>query len=107
MKGRDNVKLKFFTTTLLVAVALVGCSEATKDINTEKSSSTNTSSSENETVNIKELVYDFSMKNITNQSAVIFPNQLIVEAGGKDIVYDLSEEDFFVSIAPYINQTHP
>ncbi|MEW8986274.1 MAG: hypothetical protein AB2401_04585 [Bacillus sp. (in: firmicutes)] len=101
------MKLKLFTTTLLVAVALVGCSDTSKENNTEISSSSETSSVENETVNIKELVYDFSMRNITDQSAVIFPNQLIVEAGGKDIVYDLSGEDFFVSIAPYINQTHP
>jgi hypothetical protein len=58
--------------------------------------------------NIKELVQDFSEGNIKNQSASITSQQLIVTDGDKgESAYDLPEDDFFVSIAPYVNETHP
>lgn len=62
--------------------------------------------SENEK-NIKELVEDYSTGKIKDESASITSNQLIVaKSDKKKVIYDLPEEEFFVSIAPYVNQTH-
>lgn len=94
------MKLKLLAIAFLASAALVACSQG----ETEEGSSP----TENNTVNIKEMVYDLSNRNITDKSAVILPNTLIVEdSNGDETVYDISKEDFFVSIAPYINQTHP
>ncbi len=63
---------------------------------------------ENEVQNIKELVQDYSVGNIKNQSASITSHQLIVtESDDNEITYALPDDEFFVSIAPYINETHP
>lgn len=67
-----------------------------------------TSSNENESVDIKQLVNDYSTKSIENEKASITATQLIVtDEDNKETVYDLPEDEFFVSIAPYINDTHP
>jgi hypothetical protein len=92
------MKFKLLAIAVVSSISLAACSsspEPEQEI------------SQKEDVNIKEMVYDFSMRNITDQSAVILQDQLIVEAGGEDIVYDISGEDFFASIAPYISKTHP
>jgi hypothetical protein len=61
-----------------------------------------------ETENIKELVYDYSAGNIEDQSASITSHQLLVtDSDGVELTYDLPEDDFFVSIAPYVDKTHP
>lgn len=101
------MKLKVFVLSMLVAMTLAGCNEASNEASNETSSGAGASSSENENIDIKELVYNLSMRNITDQSAVILQDQLIVEEDGTETIYDLTEEDFFVSIAPYINTTHP
>lgn len=63
---------------------------------------------ENESIDIKSLVKEFSEGTHTDQFAQIFPNQLTVKNSDESIEnYDLSEKDFFVSIAPYVNETHP
>ncbi len=60
------------------------------------------------TENIKELVHDYSVGNIKNQSASITSQQLIVtDSDESEVTYDLPEDEFFVSIAPYVNETHP
>jgi hypothetical protein len=100
------MKFKFWAIALLASVSLVACNEAdtTNESTTPKEKNV---SSEKESVDIKEMVYNFSNRIETDKSAVILPDKLIVEDGGKDTVYDLTNEDFFVSIAPYIEQTHP
>jgi hypothetical protein len=61
-----------------------------------------------ETQNIKELVHDYSVGNIENQSASITSTQLIVtDSDKRKSVYALPDKEFFVSIAPYVNETHP
>src|SRR3954452_10602459 len=61
-----------------------------------------------ETENIKELVHDYSAGNIEDQSASITSHQLLVtDSDGVELTYDLPEDDFFVSIAPYVDKTHP
>lgn len=61
-----------------------------------------------QTENIKELVNDYSTGSKTDASASITPTELIVTNNSdKETRYDISEEDFFVSVAPFISETHP
>ena len=63
---------------------------------------------ESESVNIKQLVSDYSSGNIEDQSASINSTQLIVtKQNNSQLTYALPKDEFFVSIAPYIEQTHP
>lgn len=99
MEERECIymKVKTFVVFLLTILMLAACgAESTPTKNKV------------ETENIKELVNDYSVGNIKNESASITPNQLIVTKSDKsELVYDLGNEDFFVSIAPYENETHP
>ena len=99
------MKLKFLAITILASVSLVACNEADKT-EVETSAPVN-ETQKSEEVNIKELVYNLSNRIVTDKSAVIMQDQLIVQDSTGDSVYDLTNEDFFVSIAPYIEQTHP
>ncbi|KAA9021579.1 hypothetical protein F4V44_16445 [Niallia endozanthoxylica] len=66
------------------------------------------SATEKETSDIKGLVNDFTEGNMKDQSASITSHELIVTNSDQSKeVYNLSEEEFFVSIAPYISNTHP
>ncbi|GAA0134520.1 hypothetical protein YSY43_13600 [Paenibacillus sp. YSY-4.3] len=59
-------------------------------------------------VEIKQLVSDYSNGNIEGQSASINSTQLIVtNQDNSQLIYTLPKDEFFVSIAPYIDQTHP
>lgn len=81
---------------LLIAVFLVACGDKE-----------NTSEG-NGTEDIKELVHEYSVGNISDETASITSEELIVtNSDGEEKVYSLPEDEFFVSIAPYINQTHP
>lgn len=63
---------------------------------------------EQDAKNINELVNDYSAGNIKNESASITSHELIVTASDdSQVTYDLPEDEFFVSIAPYVDQTHP
>lgn len=94
------MKRKTLAVTLLSAIVLAACSGENANVDN--------SAKEIETENVKQLVSDFSLRNITDQTASITSQQLIVtDSEEKESVYDLSGEDFFVSIAPYVNETHP
>lgn len=57
---------------------------------------------------IKELVQYYSAGDFDNVSASITSHELIVtDQNGKEEVYPLPEDEFFVSIAPFYEQTHP
>lgn len=57
---------------------------------------------------IKQLVQDYSLRNITAQSASITSQQLIVTAENSEkSTYDLPDDEFFLSIAPFVENTHP
>ncbi len=59
------------------------------------------------TVDVKQLVEDYSLGKIQSQSASITSHQLIVTNSDKSqVTYDLPDEEFFVSIAPYVTGTH-
>jgi hypothetical protein len=94
------MKAKIFLPILFMSAVLVGCGQA--DSNNEATSK------ETEVVNIKEVVSDYSSNKTTIDTASITSQELIIEkSDGNELAYDLSEEDFFVSIAPYVNETHP
>ncbi|MHA6533599.1 CueP family metal-binding protein [Paenibacillus sp. BAC0078] len=60
-----------------------------------------------DTQSIKQMVSDFSSRSNTAESASISSTQLIVENAGNSSTYDLPADEFFVSIAPYLDKTHP
>lgn len=94
------MRLKIIVITLLALVLLAACN--TNDSNEENLPK------DNEKLDLKELIYDYSTGNKTNETASITSTQLIInDSEEKESVYDLSEEEFFVSIAPFINVTHP
>ncbi|WP_203457105.1 CueP family metal-binding protein [Paenibacillus tepidiphilus] len=58
--------------------------------------------------NIKQLVADYSSHKLAAGSASINSRELIINAGtGGEQSYALPSDEFFVSIAPYIENTHP
>ncbi|WP_157184160.1 CueP family metal-binding protein [Evansella cellulosilytica] len=67
------------------------------------------STTEGEASNIKELVHDYSTGNVGgNEVASITSHELIVtDSDQKETIYDLPADEFFVSIAPYVTETHP
>ena len=57
---------------------------------------------------IKKMVQKYSASKTEDVSASITSHELIVkDEQDKEIIYDLSKEDFFVSIAPFVKDTHP
>ncbi|WP_044478557.1 CueP family metal-binding protein [Paenibacillus antibioticophila] len=57
---------------------------------------------------IKQMVNDFSTDKLSAEGASITSHQLIVTSLDQSkTTYELPKDEFFVSIAPYINETHP
>lgn len=81
----------FLSVTLIVA----GCGN--------DSASNESTSSE---IDVKEFVAELSASNIV-ESASIDDKNLLVEDGGDQDTYELPEDEFFVSAAPYMTYTHP
>lgn len=99
------MKSKILAVTFTVAVVLSACNGGSVS---EENVSKESTSQENQTQDIKKLVNDYSVGNITAESASITSHQLIVtDSDGSETEYDLPENDFFISVAPYENQTHP
>jgi hypothetical protein len=91
------MKLKAIVAMGLLSVFLVACS----------SGGNNNSSNVKEVENIKELVYDYSSGNLSSPSVKATADQLIVTNDDQSTdIYHLPKDEFYVSIAPYINQTH-
>ncbi|PIC96818.1 hypothetical protein CSV69_04700 [Sporosarcina sp. P26b] len=91
------MKMKLIAVLLLITALSVGCSN-------EKA---NTETQEPE-VDIKELVNDYTVRNAVAASASITSSELIVTDDDKNVTtYDLPEDEFFVSIAPFVDSTHP
>lgn len=79
---------------LLLIILLSACNDSTQEIEGEK--------------NIKEMVYEYSVNSIDGVNASITSQELIVtESDNEKTTYNLPEDEFFVSIAPFINTTHP
>ncbi|OKP96270.1 CueP family metal-binding protein [Paenibacillus sp. P46E] len=63
---------------------------------------------EMDTPSFKEMVQSYSMRTAQAESASISSTQLIVkESETKSTTYRLPADEFFVSIAPYVEKTHP
>lgn len=110
------MKMKFLTVLFLISIiTLTGCvndnttTESKNNIvEKENTAIDNSDTSVNQTSDIKTLVNDYSSRNKTAQRASISSTTLTVtEEDGTESVIDVSKEDFFVSIAPYIENTHP
>ncbi len=94
------MKRIIFGLTLLASIVLAACSagNTNEDISSEKG----------ETENIKELVNEYSVGKLKDQTASITSKELIVtDSDENKLTYDLPADEFFVSIAPYVNETHP
>ncbi|GIO25437.1 CueP family metal-binding protein [Ornithinibacillus bavariensis] len=82
-------------TSILLFAILAACSDSTS----------NEDGSQND---IKKLVNDYSVGNYENVNASITSTELIVtDKEEKKTTYALPENEFFVSIAPFENETHP
>lgn len=92
IKYQGGIWMKKYLMPVLMGVIfiLTGCSD---------------DSASNES-NIKEMVSELSASNIV-ESASINDKTLIVKDSGDENVYTLPDDEFFVSIAPYISYTHP
>jgi len=64
-------------------------------------------SDEEGTQDIKEKVHQYSVDHFDNVTASITSHELIVTENNTENTYELPGEEFFVSIAPFINETHP
>src|SRR5699024_11273577 len=54
------------------------------------------------------LVHDYTVGNVEAASASITSTELVVtDENQNETTYDLPEDEFFVSIAPFLNETHP
>ncbi|GAE94993.1 hypothetical protein JCM21714_4196 [Gracilibacillus boraciitolerans JCM 21714] len=69
--------------------------------------STDSDQNELSTQELKDLVHDYSTDKKTAEAASISSSNLVITEEGKEVTYDLSKNDFFVSIAPYEMATHP
>ncbi|QKY69322.1 CueP family metal-binding protein [Lentibacillus sp. CBA3610] len=79
---------------LLLIFIVAACGEGTQN--------------EKEAQNIKEMVEEYSTSESDDISASITSHELIVtDSESNETSYELPEDEFFVSIAPYANQTHP
>lgn len=66
----------------------------------------NQESNEAGSQNIKEKVHAYSVGTFEDTSASITSHELIVTQNGNKTSYDLPEDEFFVSIAPFMETTH-
>ncbi|MFD1926942.1 CueP family metal-binding protein [Sporosarcina siberiensis] len=92
------MRLKAILILVFISALLVGCS----------SGNDNNEAANMNTTEIKKLVNDFTVRNVMAKSASITSSELIVTEENDEVTtYDLPEDEFFVSIAPFINATHP
>ena len=92
------MRLKWISLVGFMLVVLVGCSSESGNKEAENANATD----------IKQLVQDYTVGNVEAASASITSSELIVtDENEKVVTYELPEEEFFVSIAPFINETHP
>lgn len=81
-----------FLAVLLISI-MAACNNETSESNQEK--------------DIKEMVHDYSVGDFEDITASITSHELIVtDQNNKETTYDLPEDEFFVSIAPFETTTH-
>lgn len=96
--GSEEMKLKMIGILLFVLALIAGCGSENGNNEVETASATD----------IKKLVQDYTVGNAEATSASITSSELIVtDENQKVTTYNLPDNEFFVSIAPFINETHP
>ena len=81
---------------MLLTVVLIGCSNE------------NAKDEVMDTSDIKKIVNDYTVRNTVAASASITSSELVVTEENNEVTtYKLPDDEFFVSIAPFINATHP
>lgn len=93
------MKFRVLLVALFAVLVLGACSN--------DSSKPNDDAKGKDGIDIKEMVQGYSTDSLQAESASITSSQLIVKKDGGEEVYDLPKDEFFVSIAPYVNTTHP
>nr|WP_245411502.1 hypothetical protein [Alkalicoccus urumqiensis] len=90
--------MKQFLLLISAAAALVltGCSGNTTEENSAGSAD-----------DIKQLVEAFSLQTAEAETASISSETLTVQDSSGTTEHELPEDEFFVSIAPFVNETHP
>ncbi|NEU31329.1 hypothetical protein GN156_11135 [bacterium LRH843] len=79
---------------LLLSLVFVACSNDSTHISDVK--------------DIKEKVHEYSVGSFEDDvNASITSHELIVTDKGKETTFDLPSDEFFVSIAPFVETTHP
>lgn len=78
---------------LFILFVFTGCAKYSEDTELE--------------IDIKELVKYYSSNHLNDETASITADYLYVQNKNGEKSYKLPEDEFFVSIAPYIEQTHP
>jgi hypothetical protein len=78
--------------TMSCMIGLIGCSNEETSLSDEE---------------VKTMIHEYSTDQLEATSASVNANQLIVEKDNETMAYDLPEEEFFLSIAPFQNATHP
>ncbi len=90
------MKLKMIGLLMLLTVVLIGCSNE------------NAKDEVMDTSDIKKIVNDYTVRNTVAASASITSSELVVTEENNEVTtYKLPDDEFFVSIAPFINATHP
>nr|WP_043929886.1 hypothetical protein [Bacillus sp. EB01] len=98
------MKLKVFTVALFLGIILAGCSEDSTKV---ENSANETAANQSETPAVQELIADISSGKTEVEAASITSDQLIIKGtDGTETVHELPADQFFVSIAPYVSQTH-
>ncbi|MHA6258648.1 CueP family metal-binding protein [Sporosarcina sp. CAU 1771] len=77
---------------VLLSLVLVGCNN---EVNVEGIE------------DIKGTVHEYSVGSFEDITASITSHELVVTDNGEETSFDISSEDFFVSIAPFVTTTHP
>ncbi|KKE78937.1 CueP family metal-binding protein [Oceanobacillus caeni] len=88
------MKKLFSIACMVFVLALVGCNDSAEE--------------EMDSQETKELVHEYSTGDFEDVSASITSHELIVtDNQEKETSYPLPKDEFFVSIAPFVETTHP
>lgn len=91
--GSKDMRVNLSVILMFVLAVIVGCSNGVGNENT---------------VDIKQMVEDYTVGNVEAASASITSSELIVTDDKQDETrYELPEDEFFVSVAPFKTETHP
>ncbi|WP_379159736.1 CueP family metal-binding protein [Paenibacillus sp. sgz5001063] len=102
------MRKKFLVAAGIVAVIAIGTYTLAESTDKNESGKLNTVAVNMDTASFKQMVQSFSMRTAQAESASISSTQLIVkESDTKSTTYSLPKDEFFVSIAPYVEKTHP